>query len=391
MMCLLSGCTLKGAIHNGDPLVRLNAEGCYEEHRQLASKGRRYAQNLKLVLRRAREIGIVRGVIDLSVDPTHLIYWGKRMVKRWGTVFSTMHNRALPGLFPLTALDLSSCLFLYIDSFVGKARRDRRGKPKDLGKVMARKVTKCLKLLNEVGIRVRSLTGDEGITSGELLRELEAEGIGHLFALSARSKLRELIPTMEKWKKLDDGRLIGIKRNVPYKDVKTNLVVVKDERTRRSFLYISSYSKGARYVWSRFSQRGKHENWIGTAKSIGLEDMRPSTNLFQVKGHALACIYLMMLMNVLSEKLFDGASLEPLTVGSLLARECYVRWDEAGKLFALVIVSRTMLRKIGRSRIEWDGGVIELLWYQTRRGGGGGRGRGAPSSRGRSRQPFEYL
>jgi hypothetical protein len=384
MMCLLNGCRLKGAIHNGDPLVRLNAEGCYEEHRRLAGKGRRYAQNLKLVLRKAREIGIVGSVVDLSVDPTHLIYWGKRMIKRWGAVFSTMHNRALPGLFPLTALDLSSCLFLYIDSFVGKARRDRRGRPKDLGKVMAKKVMKCVKLLKGAGIRVRSLTGDEGITSGELLKELEKEGIGHLFALSARSKLRELIPTIEKWKKLDDGRLIGIKRDVTYKDVKTNLVVVRDERAKRSFLYISSYSKGARYVWSRFSQRGKHENWIGIAKSIGLEDMRPSTNLFQVKGHALACVYLMMLLKSLSEKLFDGADLEPRTIGSLLARECYVRWEN-GRLVALVVVSRTMLRKIGTSRIEWDGGAIELLWHQTRRGGVGGRGRrGTSSSRGRS-------
>jgi hypothetical protein len=53
------------------PLVRLSAEGCCEEHRQLAGNERRYAQNLKLVLRKAREIGIVGSVIDLSVDPTH--------------------------------------------------------------------------------------------------------------------------------------------------------------------------------------------------------------------------------------------------------------------------------------------------------------------------------
>jgi len=35
---------------------------------------------------------------------------------------------------------------------------------------------------------------------------------------------------------------------------------------------------------------------------------------------------------------------------------------------ALVIVSRTMLAKMGRSSIEWEGGSVELLWYQNRRG-----------------------
>jgi hypothetical protein len=98
--------------------------------------------------------------------------------------------------------------------------------------------------MKEAGIEVRSLTGDEGMVSGELLRELEKEGIEHLFALSSRSELRKLVPSIGRWKKLDDGRLIGMKRGVVYKDVRTNLVVVRDERAKRMFLYISSYGKG---------------------------------------------------------------------------------------------------------------------------------------------------
>ena len=69
-----------------------------------------------------------------------------------------------------------------------------------------------------------------------------------------------------------------------YKDSETDLVAVKDEKSRRTFLCITSYCKGARYVWGRYCRRGGHENGIGPAKSLGLEDRRPSTSLFQVKG-----------------------------------------------------------------------------------------------------------
>ena len=129
-MCLLCGCRLNGALRNGDSLVRLNAEKCFEEHNQLEREGRRDKYTLKLILKRALDIGIVKRTIDLSVDPTFMIYWGKRMIKRWGTVFSTMYNRALPGLFPLTCFDLKSGLFLWMDDFIGKARKDRKGRIK---------------------------------------------------------------------------------------------------------------------------------------------------------------------------------------------------------------------------------------------------------------------
>jgi hypothetical protein len=60
---------------------------------------------------------------------------------------------------------------------------------------------------------------------------------------------------------------------------------------------------------------------------------------------------------------------EPETIRNLLTRQCYVRWDPAtGRMQALVIVSRAMLAKIGKSSIEWEGGSIELLWHQQRRG-----------------------
>jgi hypothetical protein len=148
--------------------------------------------------------------------------------------------------------------------------------------------------------------------------------------------------------------------------VKTNLIVVKDED--RTYLYITSYRKSAKYAWRKFSRRGSHENGIGDAKSIGLEDGRPSMNLFQIKGHALACAYLMMLLKALCERLNLGQNnFEPQTVKNLFERECYVRW-EAGRMIALVIVSRTLLAKVGTSRIEWKGGTIEFLWHQDRKG-----------------------
>ena len=179
LMCLLCGCRLNGALNNGDSLLRLNAEKCFEEHNQLEREGRRYKQTLKLILKIALDNGIIKPIIDLSADPTFMIYWGKRMIKRWGTVFSTMYNRALPGLFPLTCFDLNSGLFLWMDDFIGKARRDRRGRIKNLGKVVATKVLKCVDFLQQprIGIKVRSLTGDEGMTSKHLLNELKKRKI----------------------------------------------------------------------------------------------------------------------------------------------------------------------------------------------------------------------
>jgi hypothetical protein len=40
LMCLLYGCRLNAALRMGDPLLRLNAERCLEEHRLLDRAGR---------------------------------------------------------------------------------------------------------------------------------------------------------------------------------------------------------------------------------------------------------------------------------------------------------------------------------------------------------------
>lgn len=367
LMCLLCGSRLNGSLNHGDPLLRLNAERCVDTHRLLEREGRRYRHNLVMVVKGMLAAGLVQRTVDLSTDPTHLVYWGKKMVRRWGAVFSTMHNRAIPGLFPLTCFDLKSGLFLWMDDFIGRARRDRRGRMKNPGSVVAAKVLKCVgHLSQDTGIRIRSVIGDEGIASVHLIKELEKRGIKkHLFALRSNSRLGSLVPSIEKWAKLGDGRRVGIKRGVMYHGVRTNLVVVKDDD--RTYLYVSGYHKGAKYAWRRFSKRGKHENGIGVVKSIGLEDRRPSTNLFQVKGHALSCIYLMALLKALCRSLNLGENFEPRTVKNLFSRECYVRWD-GGNMFALVVVSRTLMAKIGRQRIEWEGGVIEFLWHQDRRG-----------------------
>ena len=196
-MCLLYGCRLNPALQVGDPLVRLNAERCLEEHRLLERAGRAYRAHLRRLLRSSMDLGLVRRVIDLSVDPTHLIYWGEKMVKRWGTPFSTTMSRSFPGLLPMTCLDLLSGLFLCASDFIGRAKKDRRGRTKDLGKVTGKKVLRCVDLLRDAGLRVRSLTGDEGMFSGYLVEELEKRGIQHLFAISSRTKLRSLIPTIE--------------------------------------------------------------------------------------------------------------------------------------------------------------------------------------------------
>ena len=366
-MCLLYGCSLNGALQVGDPLVKLNAERCLLEHRLLEKAGRAYKLNLKCLLESCLDLGTVKRVVDLSVDPTHILYWGEKAVKRWGSPFSTMMNRALPGLYPLTCLDLVSGLFLFASDFIGKAKKDRKGRAKDLGKVVGKRVLRCVDFLTDVGVNVRSVTGDEAMCSVYLIEELGKRGIHHLLAIGSRTKLRAHIPTIERWTRLEDGKLLGMKRGVDHNGVKTNLVVVKDDD--RTYLYVSSYTKGARYVWERFCRRGRHENRIGVAKSVGLEDGRPSTSLFQIKGHALACIYLLMLLRVLCENLNLDPDTEPETIKNLLTRQCYVRWDsKTGRMKVLVIVSRTMLAKIGKSSIEWDGGSIELLWHQQRRG-----------------------
>jgi hypothetical protein len=260
-MCLLYGCRLNAALRMGDPLLRLNAERCLEEHRLLDRAGRAYRANVRRLLGLAVDIGIVKRLVDLSVDPTHVLYWGEKAVKRWGSPFSTMMNRALPGLYPLTCLDLLSGMFLLASDFIGKARKDRKGRTKDLGKVTGKKILRCIDLLRDAGVRVRSVTGDEGMCSDYLIEELGKRGINHLLAMGSRTKLRALVPTIERWTRLEDGKLLGIKRDVEHNGVRTNLIVVKDDDG--TYLYVSSYTKVARYVWERLCKRGGHENKIG--------------------------------------------------------------------------------------------------------------------------------
>jgi len=66
----------------GDPLVGLNLEECLEEHSLLERVGRTYKPNLKSMLESSVSLGIVKRIIDLSVDPTHILYWGEKAVKR---------------------------------------------------------------------------------------------------------------------------------------------------------------------------------------------------------------------------------------------------------------------------------------------------------------------
>jgi hypothetical protein len=110
---------MNSALHKGDPLLKLNATRCFEEYNQLEIEGRRYKHTLKLILVKALKLGIIKKKIDLSVDPTFLIYYGKKMIKRWGGAQSFQrYITSLPGLFPLTCFDLKSGLFLWMSDFV---------------------------------------------------------------------------------------------------------------------------------------------------------------------------------------------------------------------------------------------------------------------------------
>lgn len=166
MKCLLYD---YNSLHNfalsGDRPFGVNTESCHRVHKLLERVGRAYPSSLVKMLSIARAINLVGRIIDLSVDGLHIPYDGKTRVKDWGTPFNTLMNKAYPGLYPLTAVDLASGLILYAGSFVRAGAKECR---KHLGNVVAPHVMQCIELLEKAGIEVRSLVADEGITSHKL-------------------------------------------------------------------------------------------------------------------------------------------------------------------------------------------------------------------------------
>jgi len=56
-------------------------------------------------------------------------------------------------------------LFLLASDFIGKAKKHRKGRAKDLGKVTGKKILRCIDFLRDAGVKVRSVTGDGGMCS----------------------------------------------------------------------------------------------------------------------------------------------------------------------------------------------------------------------------------
>jgi len=314
------------------------------------------------MLSTARAINLVRGVIDLSVDGLHIPYDGKKRVRDWGTPFSTLMNRAYPGLYPLTAVDLASGLILYAGSFVRAGTKECK---KHLGNVVAPRVMESIALLKKAGIEVRSLVADEGMTSHKLMDELIGRGIDYILAIRANSKLRKFESWIGRWNKLGDrGRVIGLLRNVGYYGQTTNLLMVKDRG--KAFLYISSLADGPKQIWKRFCRRGNHERKHGVASTMGIKSL-PSNRLFQIEGHILTCVYLNLILKKLCGELNLG-EIDVETLRSIFTRECYIRWEEDGKkMHALIVANKALLKKLGKKHtITWSHGTIRFAYYRER-------------------------
>lgn len=361
MKCLLYGYnSLNNLCASGDQSFSINTRTCYDVHKLLERLGRVYPSKLVKMLSISKAIGLIRSVIDLSVDGLHIPYDGKKRVRDWGTPFSTMMNRAYPGLYPLTAIGLASGLILYAGSFVRAGAKECR---KHLGNVVAPRVMECIGLLKKAGIMVRSLIADEGITSHVLMSSLISNRTDYTFALRANSRLRRFESWIKRWTKLGKhDRRIGILRNVGYYGETVNLVIIKDKE--RTFLYISSIGKWPRYIWRAFCRRGNHERKHGVASTMGIKSL-PSSRLFQIKGHILVCVYLNLILKALCRK-FNLGEVDVETLRSIFTRHCYIRWERNGRrMHATIVASKSLLRKLGRKRIiTWDRGTIEFIYYR---------------------------
>jgi hypothetical protein len=360
MKCLLYGYnSLNNLCASGDQSFSINTQSCYSIHKLLERAGRAYRMRLVKILSIARAANLVRSVIDLSVDGLHMPYDGKKRVEDWGTPFSTMMNKAYPGLFPLTAVDLASGLILFAGSFVRAGASECK---KHLGKVVAPRVTECIDLLKEAGIEVRSVIADEGITSHALISALVSRGIEYVFALRANSRLRRFEAWVKRWSKLDE-RVMGMVRKVGYYGETANLVIIKD--AERTYLYISSMGKWPKYVWKRFCRRGNHERKHGVASTMGIKSL-PSNGLFQIEGHVLTCIYLNLILKVICRE-FNLGNIDVETLRSMFTRQCYIRWEKDGTMHATIVASKSLLRKLGSKRIvRWDRGSIEFVYYREK-------------------------
>lgn len=345
--------------------------------------GLSYEENIRTLLEKASSLGMISNLIDLSLDATHLMYHGVKKLKAWGAPFSTWLNRSFPGLNPMTACDLASGLFLYVYDFICKSSLSVREYGK--GKVMLGRVKKCIDLLEQASISVRSITGDEAFFCYELLKWLvdsnrkNARKISYRIAVKSTSVLRKYVPKIKEWIRVDDddGRLVGIFRAATYRGIKTNLLAVKHHGS--TFLYVTSTrSLDALTAMKLYWRRGKHEKKIGYFKSFLSLVRMPSTKLSKIKGHVFSCLLLYLLLRRIACELNLGNDLSPATMRALLERRGVVKQfkDENGvttSVMALILVNRSLMRKIRRSKITIGQSVIEFVEFRQSRSNASGQ------------------
>ena len=283
----------------------------------------------------------------------------------------------------MTACEFASGLFLYVYDFVCKSSLSVREYGK--GKVMLGRVEKCIDLLEQASIRVRSITGDEAFFSYQLLKWLvdlnrkNPRKISYRIAVKSTSVLRKYVPKIKEWISVavdgknddDDGRLIGIFRGAKYRGIRTNLIAVKHHGS--TFLYITSTrSLDALAAIMQYWMRGKHEKKIGYLKSFLSLVRMPSTNLSKIKGHVFSCLLLYLLLRKIACELNLGNDLSPATMRALLERRGVAKQVKDGKgvttsVMALIVVNRSLMRKIRRSRITIGQSIIEFVEFRQSR------------------------
>lgn len=342
-----------GAALAADPMLGFNTKTDMEAHRELEVLGKDYTERLGQVLRRAAELGLV-GDVEASADFVHIPHWGQSKVGEWGKPWSTMMNRAFPGLYPLSVYDLDSSIFLSFTEFVQKPP----GEPIRPGEQTCGEVMEALHLLERSGLRVRSVRGDRLITSVSLMRRLGKAGKRYYFTLKSNSVLRRWAEEMPEagWIDVGRGDMVA-KRGVDYHGLKSNLVVLRKGSGRR-YMFISNDDREAPTILGEYRRRGLHEKGLGGLNKVGFKSL-PSRDLDRIAGHALMYVFLGLTLALMRRELGLG-NLELSTLGLLLSKPGVVRHDPDG-LRVWMVVNRSLLKRLGRSTIRWREGVIRLI------------------------------
>ena len=197
--------------------------------------------------------------------------------------------------------------------------------------------------------------------------------MSYRIAVKSTSVLRKYVPKIKEWISVDDNgdRLVGIFRGAMYRGIKTNLIAVKHHSS--TFLYITSTrSLDALAAMKQYWRRGKHEKKIGYFKSFLSLVRLPSTKLSKIKGHVFSCLLLYLLLRKIAHDLNLGDDVSPATMRALLERRGVVKIvkDEKGvttHVMALIVVNRSLMRKIRRSRMVIGQSAIEFVEFRQSR------------------------